>query len=291
MRRFLWFLGFLATLGVGFVLALIVVAVWKSDGGLAVGERIGVVVLRGFIGDPQQTVEALRDFREEDEVKAVILRVESPGGAIAPSQEIHDEVKRTAAAKPLVVSMGAVAASGGYYVSAPATRIVANPGTVTGSIGVILQTQEIHALFDRLGLRPRVLKSGPLKDAGSPFREMTDADRTLLQGIVDDMFDQFVEAVAEGRGMDREDVLALADGRVYSGRQARDHGLVDQLGGFWEAVEVARDEAGLARPPKLEYRKRERRSLLRWVLGDDAQALDGLEALGSFPLRYVLPDW
>lgn len=290
MRRLLLGFGFLLALGAGFLLAVGVVSLWRG-GGLGVGDRIGVVEVRGFIGDPRDTVEALRDFRRDDAVKAVVLWVESPGGVIAPTQEIHDEVARTAAAKPVIVSMGAVAASGGYYIAAPATRIVANPGTATGSIGVILQFQEVHLLFDKLGLRSRVVKSGPLKDAGSPFREMTAEDRAVFQDLIDDLFGQFVDAVAEGRHLEREQVLALADGRVYSGHQALELGLVDRLGGFWDAVEEAQDAAGLEGEPSLEYRRRKPRSFLRWVLGDDADALSPIDAASAPPLRYAVPGW
>jgi len=291
MRRWLLILGVVAALVAGFVLAMVVTALWRSGWSVALGDHIGVVEVRGFIADPRPAVAALRDFRKDDSVKAVVLRVETPGGGIAPSQEIHDEVRRTAEAKPVVVSMGAVAASGGYYISAPATKIVANPGTATGSIGVIIQFQEVHALFNKLGLRTQVVKSGPLKDAGSPFREMTDEERAVFQSLIDDLFQQFVDAVAEGRGMDREAVLALADGRVYSGRQALNLGLVDRLGGFWDAVEWARELGGLSGEPRLEYRRRERGGVLRWLLGEDAGALAPLESAGTPPLRYVVPGW
>jgi protease-4 len=291
VKRFFLVIGFLLTLLAGIGIALVVVALWRGDGGLASGDRIGVVEVTGFIGDPRHVEDALRALRGEDEIKAVVLRVNSPGGLIAPSQEIHDEVKRTAAVKPVVVSMGALAASGGYYVSAPATRIVANPGTATGSIGVILQFKEMHVLFDKLGLRSQTVKSGEMKDAGSPFREMTEADRATFQSLIDDLFGQFVDVVAEGRGLDREKVRDLADGRVYSGRQARDLGLVDQLGNFWDAVELAQELAGLTGEPKLDYRRKQQKGLLYWALGEDSSALAPLEAATAPAFRYAMPTW
>lgn len=291
MRKVAWGLGIAVVLGAGLTAALALLSLGNSGEGVVGGDRIGVVEIRGFIADPRPAVDALRAFREDAEVKAVVLRVETPGGGVSPSQEIHDEVRRTAAEKPVVASFGALAASGGYYLSAPATRIYANPGTATGSIGVILQFQEIHLLFDRLGLRGRVVKSGPLKDAGSPFREMTDQDRGAFQMLIDDLFAQFVDAVAAGRGLEREEVLALADGRVYSGRQAKELKLVDELGGFWDAVDAAWGLAGLEGKPRLEYRRRRTRSALRWFLGEDADALATLEAAGApFP-RYAMPTW
>lgn len=289
-RRLGWIVGVVLALGAGLALA-VGVSRWVLGDGLVAGDRVGVVEVRGFIADARPAVEALREFRKAEGVRAVVVRVESPGGGVSPSQEIRDEVKRTAAVKPVVASFGALAASGGYYLSAPATRIVANPGTATGSIGVILQFQELHLLFDRLGLRSRVVKSGPLKDAGSPFREMNEADRTAFQALVDDLFSQFVEAVAEGRGLEPGAVRALADGRVYSGRQARDLGLVDELGGFWDAVELAWRLAGLEGEPAVEYRRRRPGSALRWLLGEDADALVPLEAAAApFP-RYAMPTW
>ncbi len=291
MRRVLWGMGIAVALGAGLALALALVSLGGPAEGVAGGERVGVVEVRGFIADPRPAVDALRAFREDPEVKAVVLRVETPGGGVSPSQEIHDEVRRTVAEKPVVASFGALAASGGYYLSAPATRIYANPGTATGSIGVILQFQEIHLLFDRFGLRGRVVKSGPLKDAGSPLREMTEEDRAAFQSLIDDLFAQFVEAVAEGRGLERAAVLALADGRVYSGRQAKELKLVDELGGFWDAVGAAWELAGLEGKPRLEYRRRRARSALRWFLGEDADAWAPLEAAGApFP-RYAMPAW
>ena len=291
MKRLLLFLSFLFTLVLGIVVALVAVAIWRSDGTLRSGARIGVVEVEGFIADPDHVTAALRDLRSDEDIKAVVLRVNSPGGVIAPSQEIHDEVRRTAAVKPVVVAMGALAASGGYYVSAPATRIVANPGTATGSIGVILQFKEVHLLFDKLGLRSRTVKSGAMKDAGSPFREMTDADAATFQTLIDDLFDQFVMAVAEGRKMDPQQVRQLADGRVYSGRQALELGLVDQLGNFWDAVAVAQELGGLSGEPKLEYRRKRQSGLLRWVLGEESSVLEPLQAVTAPAFRYALPSW
>ncbi|GAB4279493.1 MAG: signal peptide peptidase SppA [Deferrisomatales bacterium] len=290
-RKLLKALGILLAVAVGFALALVAVSLWRADEGLPIGERIGVVELQGFIADAGPTVEALRDFQDDEGIRAVVLRVESPGGVVAPAQEIHDAVRRVAEAKPVVASMGAVAASGGYYVSAPCTRIVANPGTATGSIGVILQFQQVHLLFDKLGLRTQVVKSGPFKDAGSPFREMTDPERRVFQDLIDDLFDQFVDAVVRGRHLDREAVLALADGRVYSGRQAQELGLVDELGGFWDAVALAQQLGGLEGKPRLEYRRRRTGGLVRWLLGEEARDWVRWESAGAPPLRYVVPNW
>lgn len=286
-----WLLGWGAALVLvlGFVAAVAVLSPGRASSLGA--DRVGVVEVKGFIADSRGVVDALRAFQRDDKVKAVVLRVDSPGGLVAPSQEMHDEVERTAARKPVVVSMGTVAASGGYYLAAPATKIVANPGTATGSIGVIIHFQEFHELLGKLGLRNGVVKSGEMKDAGSPFRPMKPGERALFQGLVDDLFGQFVEAVCKGRRLSRVQVLALADGRVYSGRQALGLRLVDQLGGFWDAVALAQKLAKLSGEPNLEYRGKKPGGVLRLLLGDDSEALAALRSAGASPLRFSLPGW
>jgi len=259
---------------------------------IVLGDRIGVVKISGFIGEAEKAVEALEYFRRDQSVKAVVVRVVSPGGMVAPSQEIHDEVMRVAAAKPVVASFGAVAASGGYYLSAPATSIVADPGTITGSIGVIMQFQEYEVLLDKLGFRSRTVKSGPYKDSGSPLREMTDEDRRLMQGVVDDLFDQFVEAVALGRGMEKDRVLELADGRIYSGRQALNAGLVDKLGSFHDAIGLAGTLGGLGSSPEIEQWKPKNGVLMPLLFGEDADSVsEAASAFTAYPAQYVLPGW
>jgi protease-4 len=286
------------TIMFGLVLGVGLAAFFSStlcDDEAPTGERVGVVSVRGFISSADATVEALREFTEDDEIMAIVVRVETPGGVVAPAQEIHDQIKRSAALKPVICSFGAVAASGGYYLSAPATRIIANPGSVTGSIGVILQMQNYQLLMDKLGLRAEAIKSGPFKDTGSPFREMSERERAVLQGLVDDIFNQFVQAVAEGRSLETEAVLNLADGRIYSGRQALELGMVDQLGGYRDAVELAANLGGIVGEPKTDVWKRPRRGLLDLLLGPDADAASELvsRATGAAasPLRLVLPGW
>jgi protease-4 len=285
-RKLLVGLGIAAALLVGLCLALSL-----RPGGVGAGSRIGVVEVKGFLADPRPAVDALRELRKDKGIKAVVVRVETPGGLVAPSQEIHDEVARTAAAKPVVVSMGVVAASGGYYLAVPATRIIADPGTATGSIGVILKFEEVHGLMDKLGLRTGVVKSGAMKDAGSPFRPMSGQEKAVFQGLVDDIFGQFVDAVAKGRKMDRARVRSLADGRVYSGRQAQRLGLVDELGGFWDAVARAQKLAGLKGEPDLDYRGRAPGGLLRLLLGEDSDTLAPLHSISAGPLRLEVPGW
>lgn len=247
------------------------------------GDRIAVVEIEGVIVDALPVVRELAEHRENPSVRAVVVRIDSPGGVVGPSQEIYDAIRRFRAKdKPVVASMGAVAASGGYYIAAAADRIVANPGTLTGSIGVIMQMAEFEGLFKKVGVRYQVIKSGRYKDIGSPARAMTEAERRLLQSLLDDVYEQFVDAVAEGRGLDRQAVLALADGRIFSGRQARGLGMVDALGGLQEAIELAAELGGIPGKPRVLYPRRpfSLLDLARWLLGDRG-ALPGLTLLRS----------
>lgn len=218
------------------VLALVLVwaglALWRAldEKGLFSGPRLGVVAVEGFIGDAAQTVSWIEALRENPSVAGVLVRIDSSGGAVAPSQEMHAAVKRLAEAKPVVVSMGTVAASGGYYIAVAGKTLFANPSTLTGSIGVRLQVTDLRRLMERVGVASESLTTGKFKASGSPFKELTPEERAYLQGLLGDMQEQFVDAVALGRGLPREKVLSLADGRVFTGRQALEAGLVDVLG-------------------------------------------------------------
>ena len=234
------------------------------------GERIGVVEVSGMLTISEPTVKQLIAFKDDDAIKAVILRVDSPGGAVAPSQEIHDEVARVAETKPVVVSMASVAASGGYYVSLPAQRILANPGTITGSIGVIMQVTNFQELYGKLGLKNQVVKSGEHKDLGSPLRPMTPQDRKILQGVIDDVYDQFVTAVSIDRKLSLDKVKLLADGRIFTGRQAKEAGLVDELGGMRDAIRVAAELAGIVGEPKMVYPPKDKENILKYFIEESA---------------------
>ena len=209
--------------------------------------------VRGVISDAADTVEALDRLRQHDATVGVVLRVDSPGGAVAPSQEMYDAVWRLRARKPVVASLGNVAASGGYYVASAADVVVADPGTLTGSIGAIMEVHNVASLAEKLGVSETVVKSGRFKDVGQPLRPMTEEERVLLQRMVDDVLGQFVDAVARGRGMEAGRVRALADGRVYSGAQAREVGLVDELGGLADATRIVWARAGQAGEPRVTH--------------------------------------
>ena len=214
-------------------------------------EGVGLIEVKGMILDSKETVRQLRYFLKHDTVKAVVLRVDSPGGIVAPSQEIYAEVKKFAARKKIIVSMGSLAASGGYYISAPATIIYANPGTITASIGVILKLSNIESLMDKIGIKSYTLKTGKFKDSGSPVRRFSAEDRAMLQAVIDNTHQQFVRAVAEGRKLPIEDVRKIADGRILSGEQAREHKLVDRLGTLQDAIEEAGRLSGISGDPEL----------------------------------------
>jgi len=265
-KPFMMALGVFGAIFVFFA-ALMVLMPSAGKGALCIGERVGVIEVRGVIVSARKVIEELESFKENAAIKAIVLRVESPGGGVAPSQEIYTAVRKAVSVKPVVVSMGSVAASGGYYISVPAKRIFANPGTITGSIGVIMQFPNLQELMKTIGVSLQVVKSGELKDAGSSSRPLSAGERKLLQEMVDNVHSQFVRAVAEGRSMPEEKVRALADGRVFSGEQAKAVGLVDQLGGLQDAVEYAGQLAKISGKPKVVYPPKEQTGLLEYLLG------------------------
>ncbi|MBQ4492084.1 MAG: signal peptide peptidase SppA [Deltaproteobacteria bacterium] len=265
-KPFMMALGVFGAIFVFFA-ALMVLMPSAGKGTPFIGERVGVVEVRGVIVSAQKVIDELESFRENAAIKAIVLRVESPGGGVAPSQEIYTAVKKTVSDKPVVVSMGSVAASGGYYISAPAKRIFANPGTITGSIGVILEFPNLQELMKTIGVGLQVVKSGAFKDMGASNKALSAEERKLLQETVDNVHSQFVRAVAEGRSMPEEKVRALADGRVFSGEQAKAVGLVDQLGGLQDAVEYAGQLGKISGKPKVVYPPKEQTGLLEYILG------------------------
>ncbi|MDA0738749.1 MAG: signal peptide peptidase SppA [Nitrospirae bacterium] len=214
-------------------------------------ERIALVRIQGPILDSHTTVSELQKYGEDPLVKAIVIRIDSPGGGVAPSQEIYNAVKRVRKDnhKTIVTSMGTVAASGGYYIAVASDRILANPGTLTGSIGVIMQLANFEDLMEKIGVRNTVIKSGRYKDVGSPFRTMSDDERQYLQTVMDDAHRQFIEAVADGRSLDVADVEILADGRIFTGQQAKDVLLVDELGDLHQAIKLAADMSGMKEHP------------------------------------------
>lgn len=228
---------------------------WERFG----GSKVALITVEGVILDSKEVIEQLEKHRTNPTVKAIVLRINSPGGGVAPSQEIYEEIlkTRTTNKKPIVTSMGSVAASGGYYIASATDVIMANPGTITGSIGVLLQVPNISGLMQKIGVKSVVVKSGQHKDLASPTREMTEAERQILQSMLDDVHGQFIDVVAKGRQLDRKKVEAIADGRIFSGREAQSIGLVDQLGNLQDAIERAGLLAGISgKPTVIEERKK-----------------------------------
>ena len=266
-------------LAVGLLLAFLV-TVWVlmavlEDGSLPGGARIAVVEIEGIILDGDQAVRELREHADNPAIKAVVVRVNSPGGVVGPTQEIVSGMERVRkAGKPVVASFGAVAASGGYYVGTAADRIFANPGTLTGSIGVIMQMANVEGLLKKAGVEYVVIKAGAYKDVGNFSRAMTPEERRIMQALLDDVYGQFVAAVVKGRGLDEGTVRTFADGRIYSGQQAHALKMVDELGGFEDAVEAAAKLAGIPGKPKVIFprRKFSFSDLLRSQLGLGAPA-------------------
>src|SRR5215471_13328920 len=255
------------------------------------GNRVALVEIEGVIVDSDRAVKELDEFGEDPTIRAIVVRIQSPGGVVGPTQEIYDTILRISGrGKPVVASMGSVAASGGYYLAAAATRIVANPGTLTGSIGVIMQLAQIEGLLQKVGVHYEVIKSGKFKDSGSFARPMTPEERAVLQAVLDDMHDQFVTAVAEGRRLGKDRVRALADGRVYSGRMAKDLGLVDTLGGLNEAIRLAGQMGGVPGKPTIVRARRGWRLFDLIDLAGGETALSWLRSIGwSSPATRALP--
>lgn len=264
----------------GGLLLAFLVTVWMlmavlEDGTLPGGPRIAVVEIEGIILDGDQAVRELREHADNPAIKAVVVRVNSPGGVVGPTQEIVSGMERVRkAGKPVVASFGAVAASGGYYIGTAADRIFANPGTLTGSIGVIMQMANVEGLLKKAGVDYVVIKAGAYKDVGNFSRAMTPEERRILQALLDDVYGQFVAAVVKGRGLDEGTVRTFADGRIYSGQQAHALKMVDELGGFEDAVEAAAKLAGIPGKPKVIFprRKFSFSDLLRGQLGLGAPA-------------------
>jgi protease-4 len=254
------------------------------------GEKVGVVEIKGVIADSRNYLKQLDRFKNDRNIKAVVLRVNSPGGAVGPSQEIMQEVKKVSKTKKVVASLGTVAASGGYYVASAADLIMSSPGTATGSIGVIMQFTNVEQLTKKLGLDFSTLKAGRYKDAGSPFRPMTPEDKAYLQNLLDNVYQQFIRDVSKNRKIPLERMKELAEGRVYTGEEAKDAGLVDVFGNLQDAIEKAGRMGGIKGRVEAVYAEKDSFSLLRLLLGQETE-----ESLTNLSLPYpepaFLPPW
>lgn len=274
----------------------ILVAVAGSDSGEArwASEKVAVIPIDGEILDARDAVDLLHKYADNSTVKAIVMRINSPGGAIAPSQEIYEEIRKTRvrSGKPIVASLDSVAASGGFYIAAGCDEIIANPGSITGSIGVILQWMDLKDLLAWAKLKPETITSGALKAAGSPYQELSDAERAYLQRIVLQLHGQFVKAVAEGRKgkLNEEEVAKIADGRVFTGEEALALKLVDRLGNLDDAVGAAARMGGIKGTPAMLYPRKKKGGLLD-ILTDESDTETMLERVISRRLPRFLYRW
>jgi protease-4 len=249
-----------------FFIALFAIGSFSTAG----GRKIGVVEIEGTITDMKEAMEDVVKFKEDDSIKGVILRINSPGGAVGPTQEIYSEIKKLKNTKKVYVSMGSVCASGGYYIAVTGDKVYASPSTITGSIGVIMEQTVVEDLMKKIGIEANTIKSGALKDTGTPFRKMTEDERKYLQSIIDNIYGQFVKDVAEGRKLPIEKVRQLADGRIYTGLQAKDAGLIDNIGTFYDVVDDMKKALSIKGKPSLVYGKRPF-SFLKWLISSAVQ--------------------
>lgn len=276
MRRHPVILGITLLVCIGFVaiIAMHGLGLFGVDGRpFNLREKVGIIPIEGIIGDSEELVEQINAFADDRGIGAVVLRINSPGGGVAPSQEIYQAVRELKKKKKVVASMGAVAASGGYMIAVAADRIVANPGSITGSISTVMHYANVEELMKKVGVRSSVVKSGKFKDIGSPAREMTAEERSLIQAIVDDIYDQFVRTIAENRKLPLQRIFELADGRIFSGRQAKDLGLVDDLGGLQDAVLLAAKLSGLEGKPETVHGMKKKTTLLKYLMGNMTSAV------------------
>jgi protease IV len=272
----LWLLiGSLVLLSIsGFILFLaLVLTTEEGEDVFTPRGDLAVVEIKGPIFESKEIIDQLDRVYKNDKLKGLILRIDSPGGAVGPSQEIYQAVLRVREKKKVIVSMGAVAASGGYYIAVAADKIVANPGTITGSIGVLMDYTNVEDLLKFLKIHAEILKAGKLKDVGSPLRELTPEERGFLQGILDDMHRQFKEAVSKGRQLSQDKVNEIADGRVFTGDQAIKLGLVDKLGNQQTAVDLAKEMLGIEGEPKLLYPKKKKVDIFDLLSNGDVDSM------------------
>jgi len=250
-----------------------------------------VVSINGPIYDSLKISEQLEEFANDGSIIAVVLRVDSPGGSVAASQEIYDAVVELRKSKKVVASMGSIAASGGLLVACAADKIIANPGTITGSISAIMQFANFEELLKKIGLKSSVVKSGKYKDIGSPLRDMTPEERKIIQELVDDIYSQFIDVVVKDRKLSREKVLEIADGRVFSGRRAKEYGLIDDLGDMNYAAKLATQLAGKDGKYELVYPRKKRESVFDYLLESAANRLrdclkEGMESFSGVSYLY-----
>lgn len=291
MRKHPFLVGFLSLCG---LFVIFIAFLWFSGQyglteKLVLGENdIAVVDIEGVLTKSKPVVDRLLRLKKDESIKAILLRINSPGGGVGPAQEIYAELLKLRNKKKIIASMESVAASGGYYIACAAHKIVANPGTITGSIGVIIEFANIEELLSKVGLKSVVIKSGKYKDILSPTRAMTQEDRALLQGVIDSVHNQFIDAVAKGRNLPKDKVVKIADGRIFSGEQAQALGLVDQLGNFQDAIDTAAKMCGIVGEPRIQYPEKRRPSIWEFFVEESVSRIKEAVESEQFKVEYVL---
>jgi len=284
-RSFLWFAaGLFALIVVVAIGSAILSGRWKSPSG-----EIALVHIKGTIMDSEKIIRQLSDYRDNPGIKGIVLRINSPGGAVAPAQEIYQEVmKLRTNQKTVYASMGTVAASGGYYIACAADYVLANPGTLTGSIAAVMAFSNIEELTQKVGVKPDIIKSGKYKDVGSPLRAMTPEERSLLQNVVDNVHQQFIQAVAKGRGLPLSDIKKIADGRIMTGQQALEYKLIDEVGGLEKTIELLAKKIGVEGKPKV-IEEKEKTPFFDWLLqsSNSSNLVETLLPSSSPRLQYL----
>lgn len=273
------------------VMAIFISSLGSRNGyGISTGtNKIALIEVKGVIYSADEVVRQFERYSKDKSVKGIVLRIESPGGGIAASQEIYQKAKQVRnSGKVVIASMGSVAASGGYYIACGADTIMANLGTTTGSIGVIAEIPNAKGLMDKIGIRFEIIKSGKFKDTGSPFRTMTDEDRRYLQKWIDDAYNQFVDVVVEERKLDRKTVLQYADGRVFTGQQALAYGLIDTLGTYEDAINLAAAIGGISGKPKTIKERKRKITIFDLLFQDFSNVLDLIQSWPRIKYQFVM---
>jgi protease-4 len=273
--------SFIVGIGVGLIIS--------REDGFPIGERIAILEIQGVILDSQPYLDSLSKIKKDDGIKAIVLRIDSPGGAVGPSQEIYSEILKLREKKPVIATLGSVGASGGYYIACAAQKILANPGTITGSIGVIAQFVSYKQLLKWAKLDVEVIKSGEFKDVGSPFKKMTETEKQYMQQLIDNVYSQFKLAVSKARGIDSKEMDKIADGRIFTGEQAKNLKLIDELGTLSDAISLAGSLSGIKGEPNVSYYPKKKMNFLDFILSKfETEIISGLPLKGRFGLFYLV---
>jgi protease-4 len=273
--------SFIVGIGVGLIIS--------REDGFPIGERIAILEIQGVILDSQPYLDSLSKIKKDDGIKAIVLRIDSPGGAVGPSQEIYSEILKLREKKPVIATLGSVGASGGYYIACAAQKILANPGTITGSIGVIAQFVSYEQLRKWAKLDVEVIKSGEFKDVGSPFKKMTETEKQYMQQLIDNVYSQFKLAVSKARGIDSKEMDKIADGRIFTGEQAKNLKLIDELGTLSDAISLAGSLSGIKGEPNVSYYPKKKMNFLDFILSKfETEIISGLPLKERFGLFYLV---